>query len=164
MCLSLWFVRSFLFVCWTDWMWRKPRGNHAAHQHIIFKFVCHIYSNWSKWAKLFSFLSVTSPSTCPHILSLFCPLSSLPLFVPTCFPPLLPLPSCLCIRVGNILFMAPYWQRHSWSGSACGPAAPALFMPLSWLGSRALEQMAAVFNWTLPLYPIVIGTWNQVLH
>lgn len=96
------------------------------------------------WAKTFAFLSVTSDSTRPH-----CNLFSLVVLSP---PPHPPLPSCRCIPVRNILFMPPYWQRHSWSGSACGPAAPALFMSLSWLGSRAREQMAAAFNWTLPLY------------
>lgn len=115
---------------------------------VLWHFLCWLF----QIGKTFSFLWVTLPSTSSLelILSFFV-LS--PLYLPTCFPPLLPpLPSCLCIRVKNILFMAAYWQRHSWSGSACGPAAPALFMPLSWLGSRALEQMAAVFNWTLPLY------------
>lgn len=48
------------------------------------------------------------------------------------------------IRVRSILSTAPYWQRHSCSG---------LLVFFCWLGCRALDQMAAVFIWMLPLNP-----------
>lgn len=69
-----------------------------------------------------------------------------------------------CVEVGK--HPVHGWQRRSCCGAACGLVAPALFSFLSWLRCRALDQMAAVFIWTLALKPpwLLLGSERLIYY